>query len=183
MYSERKPTREEWERMRQLVYFQHSFVGAPMTYYGDEAGMWSPDDPSNRQPFPWPDQGPYEGSSDGFDQETFDYFQHAIAIRNATPVLRTGDFQPLLADDDKGVIAFARQSDDGRAIVVVNRSDREQSVSLDVDGTYIDLVEHGTVTLNDDGRPELKVADQPTIATNGLDVTLPAWGVAIYLAK
>ncbi|MEM1013912.1 MAG: alpha-amylase family glycosyl hydrolase, partial [Planctomycetota bacterium] len=33
-YSERKPNREEWERMRQLVYFQHAFVGAPMTYYG-----------------------------------------------------------------------------------------------------------------------------------------------------
>ncbi len=184
MYSERKPTREEWERMRQLVYFQHAFVGAPMTYYGDEAGMWSPDDPSNRQPFPWPDQGPYEGSSDGFDQETFDYFQHAIAIRNSTPVLRTGDFQPLLADDEKGVIAFARESEDGRAIVVVNRSDSEQTVELkDGGGVYVDLVQHGKVAMGDDGRPTLETADSSVISMNGLDVTLRPWGVAIFVLK
>ncbi|MEM7806639.1 MAG: alpha-amylase family glycosyl hydrolase [Planctomycetota bacterium] len=179
-YSERKPNREEWERMRQLVYFQHAFVGAPMTYYGDEAGMWSPDDPSNRQPFPWPDKGPYRGSSDGFDQETFDYFQRAIAIRNSVSALRTGDFQPLLADDAKGIIAFARENDEGKAVVVVNRSDRTQTISLDVSGEFVDLIADGELIQEGGARPVMTAGDAEITLD---EITLPAWGTAIYVLQ
>ncbi|MEM1013222.1 MAG: alpha-glucosidase C-terminal domain-containing protein, partial [Planctomycetota bacterium] len=179
-YSERKPNREEWERMRQLVYFQHAFVGAPMTYYGDEAGMWSPDDPSNRQPFPWPDKGPYNGSSDGFDQETFDYFQRASAIRNSVSALRTGDFQPLLADDDKGVIAFARENDEGKVVVVVNRSDRMQTISLDVSGEFVDLISDGELIQEGGARPVMTAGDAEITLD---EITIPAWGTAIYVRQ
>ena len=49
------PTAEQRQRMLQEVAWQMTFVGAPMIYYGDEAGMWSPDDPSDRQPMIWKD--------------------------------------------------------------------------------------------------------------------------------
>src|SRR5690606_27567196 len=47
-YSDRAPSEQEWARLKQAVAVQHAFVGSPMTYYGNEAGMWSPDDPANR---------------------------------------------------------------------------------------------------------------------------------------
>lgn len=35
---------------RLLVALQMTYVGAPMIYYGDEAGMWGEDDPGCRTP-------------------------------------------------------------------------------------------------------------------------------------
>src|SRR5262249_49101916 len=41
-YKPDKPTPQQWQRIRQAVACQMCFVGAPMIYYGDEAGMWAP---------------------------------------------------------------------------------------------------------------------------------------------
>ena len=35
--------------MKQSLVVQMTYVGAPMIYYGDEAGMWGPSDPSDRR--------------------------------------------------------------------------------------------------------------------------------------
>ncbi len=190
MYSERKPDAEEWRRMIQLVNFQHAFVGAPMTYYGDEAGMWAPDDPSNRQPFPWPDQGPYEGSSDGFDQQIFDAFQRAIAVRNSVEALRVGDFEPALTDDAANVYAFKREHDGQVAYVVLNRSGETRQIKLPVaEGTYVDyldptqaavMFEQGSAT----ARPRVEPMIDGHAATDGtLSGELPAWGTAILVRQ
>ena len=32
-----------------------TYVGAPMIYYGDEAGMWGAGDPDDRMPMIWKD--------------------------------------------------------------------------------------------------------------------------------
>ena len=32
-----------------------TYVGAPMIYYGDEAGMWGGHDPDDRMPMVWAD--------------------------------------------------------------------------------------------------------------------------------
>jgi glycosidase len=186
MYSARKPNEEERARMRQLVFFQHAFVGAPMTYYGDEAGMWSPDDPSNRQPFPWPDQGPYEGSSDGFDQDTFDYFQRAIAIRHAVPALRTGDFQPVMTDDDNGVLVFARQLDgESLAYVVINRGDATDVTFEATPGQYVDYVDDASATVAkaEDGRPTIQVGGDLMNVQNKVLLSMPSHGVAILVRQ
>jgi cyclomaltodextrinase / maltogenic alpha-amylase / neopullulanase len=36
---------DEWQIQRLLTLFQMTYVGAPMIYYGTEAGMWGADDP------------------------------------------------------------------------------------------------------------------------------------------
>ena len=190
-YSGREPTDEERAKMRQLVAFQHAFVGAPMTYYGDEAGMWSPDDPSNRQPLPWPDQGPYEGeSSDGFDAAVFTGFQRAIAVRNAVPVLREGDFTPLMADDARGLIAFERRLGDGLAYVVVNRGGEPATIDLPAElGRYVDLLDESQATIefddsNPTARPSLRVVGDGVESKDGaLSLDLPAHGTAILVRQ
>jgi glycosidase len=132
-YKKDKPTDEQWARKRQAVTFQMMFLGAPMIYYGDEAGMWSPDDPSNRMPMWWKDHEPFDDPSYKFDEAHFAHYQRAIAIRNKFPALRTGFFRPVLIDDDRGVYAFVRELGEERVYVVLNRSDKPATVVVPID--------------------------------------------------
>jgi len=49
-YRIRRPDDRERDIQRLIVLFQMSYVGAPMIYYGDEAGMWGGNDPDDRMP-------------------------------------------------------------------------------------------------------------------------------------
>ncbi len=74
-YQVRKPHAQERELQRMVATVQMTFVGAPMLYYGTEAGMWGGDDPDDRKPMVWDDLV--------YDDETGD-------PRTAT-MLRTGE--------------------------------------------------------------------------------------------
>ena len=187
-YDPREPTPEERAKMRQLVLFQHAFVGAPMTYYGDEAGMWSPDDPSNRQPLPWPDRGPYAGSGDGFDADVFADFQRAMAIRNSVPALRTGAFETVLADDATGVYAFERRGEEGGLTYVVLAGDEAATVEVPAEaGRYVDFAdpEQARVVTPDmmDARPRVTPVGEGVESDGSLTVELPAHGVAVLVRQ
>ena len=183
-YSPRKPDEEEWARLVQAMEFQQAFVGAPMTYYGNEAGMWSPDDPSNRQPFPWPDQGPYSGGV-GFNEEVFEAFQHAIAVRNTLPALETGQYKTILSDDERGLFGFSRTAGDETVYVVLNRSGEERRAVIAVEpGIYDDFLEDDATRLIEPTDPKARATVEPTgegIATDQeiLELTLDPWDVAI----
>jgi hypothetical protein len=110
-----------------------AFLGAPMIYYGNEAGMWGPDDPSNRQPMIWKDLEPYDDPKVKFDQKQFNFFQRVIAVRQALPALQTGFYRPVFTDDSRGIFAFARDLEGKSVIVVINRSGSDQKVEIPVD--------------------------------------------------
>ncbi len=131
-YKPDKPTPEQWKRMEQAVAAQMSYVGAPMIYYGDEAGMWSPDDPSNRQPMVWPEMK-FDDPQVGFNPEIFAFYQRLIAMRQKLPELRLGFFRGVLSEDEKGVYAFARDLGEKHAYVVINRSNAERTIVLPVE--------------------------------------------------
>lgn len=188
-YSAREPNEQEWARLLQMVAFQNCYIGGPMTYYGNEVGMWSPDDPSNRQPLPWEDRGPYADGV-GFNKKVFKGFQRFIAIRNALPALRAGSFYPVKIDDEANVYAFAREQGDQRVYVVLNRSDKERRIDLDgIDkGDYLNYADAQSVVVVEGkgagDRPTLKVEGKPQPVADGkLSVTLPASGVAIFATK
>ena len=100
-YSPRKPDAAERQRMLQEVAFQMTFVGAPMVYYGDEAGMWGAGDPSDRQPMLWQDLQPYADPDVTFDAGKFDWYQRLIAVHRKLPALQTG-FLPAAGDRRRG---------------------------------------------------------------------------------
>ena len=160
-YKADKPTSQEWLRMRQAVAFQMTFLGAPMIYYGDEAGMWSPDDPSNRMPMVWKDLEPYENPEVKFDQQQFDFYQRAIAIRESMPALRTGFFRPVDIDDADGVYCFARDLGDDHVYVALNRSDKPVTVKfkVDADGNYVDWLDPASAEV----KPPGDAVERPTI--------------------
>jgi cyclomaltodextrinase / maltogenic alpha-amylase / neopullulanase len=187
-YSEREPNEAEWARYKQMVAFQMTFVGAPMVYYGGEAGMWSPDDPSNRQPFPWDDKGPYTQAGVGFDAAMFAHYQRFIAIRNALPALRQGFYYPLNIDDAAGVLAFARSIGDDTVYVVLNRSPEKWTVELELpDAMYVDYAGPSFAVMQSNKQlpKPLMLKDDAGIKPTGgkLSLTLEPYGIAVLAKK
>lgn len=138
----RKPTAEERRIQRLIALLQYTYVGAPMLYYGTEAGMWGADDPDDRKPMVWKEFD-YEpetthplgkerpADENTFDESLFNWYKKLGRIRNQHQALRTGQMQDLLAEDNKNILAFARFLNDQRfCIVVLNRSGKSQKFRI-----------------------------------------------------
>ena len=141
-YLVRAPTAAERATQRLVTLFQMTYVGAPMFFYGDEAGMWGADDPDDRKPMLWGDLGRYadEAASPrtprerpdrvAVDRALWDFYRRAIALRRENVVFRRGAYASRLADHDTGVFAFERTFGADRAVVVLNPSDEAHSVRI-----------------------------------------------------
>jgi len=141
IYDVRKPNEEERDIQKLITLFQMTYLGAPMVYYGTEAGMWGADDPCDRKPMVWadldydPEKRDPRGQSREpdtveFDHGLFDFYRSAIALRNKHAALRRGDFRLVAALDEENVLAYARELDDEKVLVVVNRSREPRNVDL-----------------------------------------------------
>ena len=140
-YSSRKPSIEDLKLQKLFVVFQMTYVGAPMVYYGDEAGMWGGNDPDCRKPMVW-DDIEYDDevyNADGskhapdkveVNKELYGFYKTLIQIRNAHECLQTGSYKTLLADDQKDLFVFERANGDKRLIVVINNSNKERQIDI-----------------------------------------------------
>jgi len=54
-YDTRQPNAEERQTQKLAAIFQMTYLGAPMIYYGDEAGIGGANDPCCRKPMVWED--------------------------------------------------------------------------------------------------------------------------------
>jgi glycosidase len=112
------------DRQRLLALLQYTSFGAPMLYYGDEAGIIAPDkngfaDPYNRAPYPWDSQ----------DESLIDFYAKLGAIRHALPALRTGSVVTLSTKGN--VYAFERIAPpDKPVIVALNKGAAPATVNL-----------------------------------------------------
>jgi cyclomaltodextrinase / maltogenic alpha-amylase / neopullulanase len=133
-YDVRKPNAAERRIERMVVLMQMTYVGAPMIYYGTEAGMWGGDDPCDRMPMVWPDLNydpqqadplnrPRQADSVEFDAVLFNYYRAAIALRKEHPALRRGSIEFLRADDKARFLAFRRADKDDTLLVGFNRGE------------------------------------------------------------
>lgn len=124
---------------RLVALFQMTYVGAPMIYYGTEAGMWGADDPDDRKPMVWPELTYANEASDPlgrprrpdpvrFDSTLFRFYQQVIALRKQSVALRRGTFSVLLAD--AGLLVFQRTLDNEIVLVALNRDEMEQQFAL-----------------------------------------------------
>ena len=178
-YKADKPSPEMYQRMRQAVACQMGFVGAPMIYYGDEAGMWSPDDPSNRQPMVWEGMK-FDDPRVKFDPEQFAFYQRAIAARKRLKSLQLGFFHAIAIEieDAEGVYAFERDLGDEHAYVVINRSGQEQAIKLPVaDKDGVKLVNwlnanQAQLVQSANDRPTLAVSQDVAVRDGAISITL-----------
>lgn len=140
-YDVRKPNAEELKTLRLMVLFQMTYLGAPMIYYGDEAGMWGGDDPDERKPMLWseltyvnesshPFGKPRPNDVNAFNQDIFDYYQEAIALRRSLPALAHGTFITLTTDDKADVYGFLRSYASSHVVVLLNNGLQEHMVTL-----------------------------------------------------
>lgn len=141
-YHTRAPKFEDIAKLKQMIAFQMCFVGAPMIYYGTEAGMWGGNDPDCRKPMLWPDlhfeseiffpnQHHHPADSVAFNEDLHDFIRSMIHFRNEHDVLQTGDFDFMTADDDKDIFAFRRDNGSECIVIVINRSDQTQEYAID----------------------------------------------------
>ncbi len=141
-YNTRKPNQEDYDRLKLLLIFQMTYLGAPYVYYGDEAGMWGANDPDCRKPMVWedinydpeetfPNQEKFKpADSVTFNKSIFQFYKKLIRIRNEHDELQVGNFKTLLTDDSLGVFVFSRTAGDREIIVAINKSEKEKMVSI-----------------------------------------------------
>ncbi len=133
-YNNARPGPLEYQKARLAVLLQMTYVGAPMIYYGDEVGMWGPDDPSNRKPMLWPDLEPYAAPEDRADRDHLAFYRAAVALRREHAALRRGDFRTLLADDERDLWVYQRTHLEESVIVALNAGASPQEWQPPADG-------------------------------------------------
>lgn len=130
-YKTGKPDAAGRHTHKLMVILQMTYPGSPVIYYGDEAGLWGPNDPCNRKPMLWPEltydpekSFPNEAErapeAVGFDHELYDHHKTLIALRKAHPELANGGYRDLIADDAASVFAFERYTSAGRCAIIIN---------------------------------------------------------------
>jgi cyclomaltodextrinase len=112
---------EDRSALQMAVLFMMTMPGAPCIYYGDEIGLCSDGDPDCRAAFPWQD-------GHTWDNDLLSFYRKAIALRHQYPVLRTGSYQSLYAENE--VFAFTRQLGDVHAVVVYNTGKEGATIRL-----------------------------------------------------
>ena len=99
-------------RLKLAWLFLTTYPGAPCIYYGDEIGLSGEGDPLCRACFPW-DESQWR-------HDLLTFVRQTIAMRQAHPVLRTGDYHTLQADAKASLYAYARSDTQAAAIVLLN---------------------------------------------------------------
>lgn len=174
-YDVRAPTAAEWRRVRQVVAFQFLYVGAPMVYYGSEAGLWGGDDPDERKPMVWPELTYEDEASHPFgkprprdpvryDRELAGWYARLGRLRAELPALRRGSYRTLVADDGARTFVFERELDGTRLLAAFNASDEPRELSLAAPSAT----------------PRDLFGDRPLAVLNGqVRVRLEPWGSAL----
>lgn len=131
-YNARKPTPEQRQKQKLIAAFQVLYLGSPMFFYGDEAGLWGANDPDCRKPMLWadqqyapethnPDQSRHAPDAVGFDADLFAWYQKFIGLRQRSAAIRLGSFTTVTTDDARQVYAFRRTLGKEDVLVVLNR--------------------------------------------------------------
>jgi cyclomaltodextrinase len=105
------------------VFFQMTYPGAPTVYYGDEVGVTGGDDPYNRAPYPWADQGGQP------DTALLADFKRLIGLRNQHAVLRRGSLAAPLFVDPHAVV-LARRLGEQWAVTAVHNAEQPRRISV-----------------------------------------------------
>lgn len=171
-YDTRRPTLAERQMQKLVVLMQMTYLGAPMIYYGDEAGMWGANDPCCRKPMVWrgmvyepettlPDGTPHATPDEvTFDEDLFATYQQLIRLRRQSPALRLGDYQTILTDDTRRLFAFARRHEGEEVLVLLNADDTSHRVELPANGeSWVDILS-GEGYEVEEGRVQVTVGAQ-----------------------
>ena len=106
--------------MRAAVFFQMTFPGVPVIYYGDELGMTGGHDPYCRKSMTWERVDP---------NPMLTYYRQLTAMRGRMRVLREGTFLTWKTGSD-GLYAYLRRLNGETVLCLLNTSDERISRSV-----------------------------------------------------
>lgn len=153
----RKPNEEERKKQKLIVGIQFTLPGAPQIYYGDEVGMWGGDDPDCRKPMVWkelkydtetthPFGSPRKPDEVKVDADLLGWYKKMVTIRKENNALSLGNVNFYIIDDGKRILAYSREYQGSKLLVIVNNNPTGNSISLDISkfiegkSTLLDLV-------------------------------------------
>jgi alpha-glucosidase len=98
-----------------------TFPGVPSLYYGDEIGLTDDDSLRSRGCMNWDEST--------WNHDLFAFHQQLIGLHRTSKALQYGSFQLLQIEQD--TVAFLRESEVERFIVVANRGENsEEAISV-----------------------------------------------------
>lgn len=154
-YNPGRPSAEDYEKQKLIAAFQMTYRGAPMIYYGDEAGMWGADDPHDRKPMLWGELK-YDDevitSASGFkkglerykvgqNKDLLDFYKKIISIHNENKTLQIGDIKFLYSNDDKASFAFERTYENETLIIAFNTGKQPDEFEVSLNSSKADFTE------------------------------------------
>ena len=142
-YNVSKPNKEEMLRQYLIAGIQITMPGAPMIYYGDEAGMWGGDDPDCRKPMIWPElkyepeqadplNRPRPADSVKFDNNLFNWYKNLISIRKENRILSLGNLKFFLIDNDKKILGYSRSFNSNTIFILINNKNQRDGLNIDL---------------------------------------------------
>lgn len=159
------------QRQRIAAMIQMTMPGAPTIYYGDEVGLTGDDDPDDRRTYPWGDaQARADGDMRSPDQNLLAYYTQLTEMRSGNDALIDGDLRFLLIDDTNNTVAYGRHAGNNAAIVAINASKQQRSLTIPVAG----YLPNGTDLIGAAGCGVSEYPPEFTVANGTLNLTLPA---------
>jgi cyclomaltodextrinase / maltogenic alpha-amylase / neopullulanase len=110
-----------YRKLSMLTAFNMTIPGLPVIYYGDEIGLPGGNDPDSRRQMKFKDLSPWELA-------TKEKASKLVRIRKENLALTYGNFKTLQVTDK--TYAFARQYFGNSVVVLFNKSDKPQKISV-----------------------------------------------------
>jgi glycosidase len=142
------------QRLQLAAIFQFTYIGAPMTFYGDEAGLNAPSrangdngpigDPYTRAPYPWTDQPGDPGIYGPPDQNLIAFYTKLAHLRKQHTALTSGNFVMLLTGDTQeppaapNIYAYARVQGRDVVLVALNNGSAQNTPTISVSAYFAD---------------------------------------------
>ncbi len=155
----RKPNGRHYKLFKLMLIFQFTYIGAPYIYYGDEVGMWGASDPCCRKPMIWdgieyedecfdPPANKKETQSlrrkdcdkVSINYDLLEHYKKLAKIHNQSPELKIGGYETIATLNEQGIFAFMRTSENGKIAVILNRTEQTQTINLNLNGDFYDLL-------------------------------------------
>ena len=176
-YDVGKPTQAEITKQYLIIGILMTMPGAPMIYYGDEAGMWGGDDPDCRKPMVWQELfyepevadplGRFRSvDSVKFDSKIFNWYKKLISLRKGNKALSLGNISFFLIDNNKKVVGYSRNLNKDVLYVFINNKNKSEEVSIGLKNTdeqLIDLINNEAISKKE----------------NAYKFSLPPYGIAV----
>lgn len=164
-FKTQKPSVQSYMKLKTMMLHLMCSPGAPLIYYGTEAGMWGADDPHNRKPMVWPGLA-YEAEINyaqaakrdinSFDYELYNFIQSVILLREENQALLVGELtinQEFTFDD--AILSYQRVLNKNQILVVINPTSSLHSIKVNNNWELLFELNMGDFTFNQDSTIEL----------------------------